>query len=268
MKTNFGTGVVASAEKAVLKEKEMDANNSVNICRIIVSGDSISRGIVYDEKKNKYMVLKNNYISILQEKLNGVIFNTARFGNTIIRGFNRLRKDLPKYSPDIAVIEYGGNDCDFNWHEVAVAPDNEHLPNTDFQGFQNQLREIINFLKNNSITSVVMTLPPLNAERYLKWISDNNPLIENNILKWLGSVTKLYWWQERYSSAIRKVAEECNIKCIDIREAFLQYADYTKFLCLDGIHPNEAGHKIIAEKIFDFVKSGYDYLLKSNDDAI
>ncbi|MEN6391576.1 MAG: SGNH/GDSL hydrolase family protein [Syntrophomonas sp.] len=244
----------------------MNANNSGSAYKIIVSGDSISKGVVYDERKNKYIVLENNYISLLQRKLNGVVYNTARFGNTIIKGFSKLRKDLPKYSPDIAFIEYGGNDCDFNWYEVALDPGNEHLPNTDFNGFQNQLKEIINFLKNNRITSVVMTLPPLNADRYLKWISKNNPLVEGSILNWLGSATKLYWWQERYSSAIQKVAEECNIKCIDIRGAFLQYADYTQFLCLDGIHPNEAGHEIIANKIIDYIKSGYDYLLKSNDD--
>ena len=29
----------------------------------------------------------------------------------------------------------------------------------------------------------------------------------------------------------------------------LGYADYSQYLCNDGIHPNEEGHKLIAEAI-------------------
>ena len=34
---------------------------------------------------------------------------------------------------------------------------------------------------------------------------------------------------------------------IDIRSAFLVRKDYTDYLCEDGIHPNEKGHRLIRE---------------------
>ena len=106
-----------------------------------------------------------------------------------------------------------------------------------------------------------MTLPPLNADMYFEWISKSSSTAKSNILKWLGSITKIYWWQERYNSVIIKIAEETQTKWIDIRGAFLQQPDYTKCLCIDGIHPNKEGHKIIADKIMEFIKNKYDFLL-------
>lgn len=235
-----------------------------SIYKYLVSGDSISRGVIFDEVKNKYVVLADNYVSLLQNKLNGVVCNTARFGNTLIKGIGKLKNDIVKDSPDIVLIEYGGNDCDYNWDEIADHPEAVHEPKTDFKQFEKQLTETVEFLKLNKIIPVLMTLPPLNADRYLKWVSKNNPLAEVNILKWLGSVTRIYWWQERYSSTIIKVAQETKTRWIDIRGAFLQYPDFNEFLCLDGIHPNQEGHRIIADKIIDFISTGYTYLLKEN----
>jgi len=239
-----------------------------SISKYLVSGDSISRGVIFDEIKNRYVVLADNYVSLLQNKLNGVVYNTAKFGNTLIKGIGRLKNDIVKDTPDIVLIEYGGNDCDYNWDEIADHPEAVHEPKNDFNQFEKQLTETVEFLKLNKIIPVLMTLPPLNADRYLKWVSKNNPLAEVNILKWLGSVTKIYWWQECYSSTIIRVAEATKTRWIDIRGAFLQYPDFNKFICVDGIHPNQAGHKIIADKILKFIETSYTYLLKDNSEIL
>jgi acyl-CoA thioesterase I len=242
--------------------EEVNENNY----KFLVTGDSISKGVIFDEVKSKYVVLKDNYVSLLQGRLKGIICNSARFGNTLVKGVAKLKNDIITDSPDIVLIEYGGNDCDYNWNEIADHPESIHNPKTDFNLFEKQLRETVEFLKKNRIIPVLMTLPPLNADRYLKWVSKNNPLAEVNILKWLGSVTRIYWWQERYSSTIIKVAKDTRTRWIDIRGAFLAYPDFSKFLCVDGIHPNQDGHRIIADKILDFVTTSYHYLLKENSE--
>jgi acyl-CoA thioesterase-1 len=240
----------------------MSEKTNKSISKYLVSGDSISKGVIFDEVKNKYVVLADNYVALLQNRLKGTVYNTAKFGNTLIKGISRLRHDIVKDTPDIVLIEYGGNDCDYNWNEIADHPESLHEPKTNFNQFEKQLKEIVEFLKTNKIMPILMTLPPLNADHYLKWVSKNNPLAEMNILRWLGSVTRIYWWQERYSSTIIKVAEETKTRWIDIRGAFLQYPDFNKFLCLDGIHPNQDGHKIIADKIIDFItNSSYKRLV-------
>ncbi len=232
--------------------------------KIIVSGDSISKGVIYDEIKMKYTILEENYVDLLRNKLDGIIYNTSRFGSTIIKGIQKLKTNIFKDKPDVVLIEYGGNDCDFNWDEIAKNPEADHIPKTDFETFENTLLETINLVKENRGIPVLMNLPPLNADKYLDWISKNSPAAKTNILKWLGSVTKIYWWQERYNSVIVKIAEETKTLWIDIRGAFLHYPDFTKLLCIDGIHPNKDGHIVIADKITDFIKKRYDQLLTVN----
>lgn len=234
--------------------------------RYIVSGDSISKGVIFDEEKQKYVVSKNNYVFLLQNKLKGAVCNLSKFGATITKGVKRLNEAIAEQKADIVLIEYGGNDCDFNWQEIANDPYGNHMPKTDLCTFERVLVDTVNRLKNNKFVPILMTLPPLNADSYLKWVSKNNPLAELNILNWLGSVTKIYWWQERYNTAIVKVAEETQTRWIDIREAFLRHSDFTKFLCLDGIHPNEEGQKLIAEKVLNYIKRNHCYLIRDDID--
>jgi lysophospholipase L1-like esterase len=106
-----------------------------------------------------------------------------------------------------------------------------------------------------------MTLPPLEADRYLKWVSKSDPRTEAEILKWLGSVAKIYWWQERYSSSILAVAENTDTRWIDVRGAFLHTPDFGALICRDGIHPNEAGHELIAKTIVDYISRDNAFLL-------
>lgn len=243
-----------------MSENEQDLE--MHEAKYIISGDSISKGVVYDETRSKYVILEDNYVSLLQDKLKGAVRNTARFGNTLIKGISNLKKDVLKDKPNIVLIEYGGNDCDFNWNEIASNPDAEHSPKTDFNLFEKMLTETISFLKNQSITPILMSLPPLNADKYFKWVCQSDPEAEKNIMRFLGSVTKIYWWQERYNSTIIKVSELTKTKYIDVRGAFLEHPDFTKFICSDGIHPNKDGHRIIYDKVLEFVKINYRHLLK------
>lgn len=230
----------------------------------LVLGDSISRGIIYREEKGKYVPTKESYVGLIQNKLKGTVNNVAKFGNTLLRGMERLQKELIKNKPDVVFIEFGGNDCDFNWQEVAENPHAEHEPKTNFDIFKTQLKVLIRDLESMNIIPALMTLPPLDPDRYFKWISHGNEEMGKNILKWLGSVSKIYWWQEKYNSAILNVAEETKTKLIDVRSAFLDYPDFRKLICIDGIHPNESGHKVIANKIYEYIKANYPYLLKEN----
>jgi len=41
---------------------------------------------------------------------------------------------------------------------------------------------------------------------------------------------------------------------IDITSVFLERRNYFDYLCEDGIHPNEAGHKLIEEAIVSYLR--------------
>ncbi|MBU3161041.1 SGNH/GDSL hydrolase family protein [Clostridium frigoris] len=229
---------------------------------IVAYGDSITKGIIYDDKKSKYATLKENFTSIVENKLKGPVYNAGRFGNTIMRGALKMYNDVIKKSPDIVLVEFGGNDCDYKWDEIAKNPEMEYKPNTDISTFRETLLSMIDTLKNNHILPVLLTLPPLDPLKYFNWISKEDSTSEKNILHWLGTKDRLFTWHNSYSKMITQVAKETDTVLIDVRAEFLKHSDYTRLLCKDGIHPNIDGQSLIATVILNFIKENYNFLLE------
>lgn len=61
-------------------------------------------------------------------------------------------------------------------------------------------------------------------------------------------------WHERYNIEIFKLAIATQVPVIDITSIFLEKKNYSRYLCNDGIHPNEEGHKLIAKAIEEHVR--------------
>jgi lysophospholipase L1-like esterase len=230
---------------------------------IILYGDSISRGVIYDEEKKKYVVTKQSFASSLSQTFNCAFYNASSFGNTLIRGLRNLSKDIEKRKPNIVVLEFGGNDCDFQWDEVAEKPFDKHVPNTNLSTFKEHLLEALEQLKLWNIFPVFLSLPPLVSTRYLKWVGNSDSRKMNRILSWLGDVEQISRWQSMYNDAIITIAREANIRWIDIRKAFLDQKNFEDYMCVDGIHPNSKGHQLITDHILGYIKADYSFLLKS-----
>ncbi len=230
---------------------------------IVAYGDSITKGIIYDDKRSKYATLKENFTSIIENKIKGPVYNAGKFGNTIMRGARKMYNDVIKKSPDMVLVEFGGNDCDYKWDEIAKNPDMEYKPNTDIITFRETLLTMIDTLKTNHILPVLMTLPPLDPLKYFKWIAKEDSFAEKNILHWLGTKDRLFTWHNSYSKMITEVANETSTVLIDVRSEFLKYSDYSRFLCKDGIHPNIEGQSLIATVILKFMKENYNFILQN-----
>ena len=101
-------------------------------------------------------------------------------------------------------------------------------------------------LRAHGVKPVLSTLPPISSERYLDWITRDG-LSKENILTWLGDANAIYRYQENYSRAIERLAGELNCFLVDLRSAFLEKRVLLPYLCADGIHPSDAGQKLIHE---------------------
>ena len=102
---------------------------------------------------------------------------------------------------------------------------------------------------------VMMSLPPLEPNRYLKWISQNDEQKQNSILKFLGDVDIIYRRQEMYSNTVTKVAYKNGCDFVDVRQKFLQSDNFPDLMCLDGIHANERGQKVMIDAFVDYFKN-------------
>ena len=72
-----------------------------------------------------------------------VLHNAAKFGSTITRGLKNLPLEIQNKKPDIVVLEFGGNDCDFNRDEISDNPSSIHEPNKDIKTFQDILMKTV-----------------------------------------------------------------------------------------------------------------------------
>jgi lysophospholipase L1-like esterase len=223
---------------------------------IHVFGDSILRGVLLDPVNKRYYPLPDDRFRRFEEQFGLKLHNKSSFGCIIGKGYRKVRAMLSGDDQpcDIAVLEYGGNDCDFNWAEVAEKPDSPHEPNTPLAVFKNTYLQIINDLKSRSIVPVIMSLPPICAEKYFNWITRNG-LSKEKILSWLGDVQTIARYQELYSLAVTEIALSTSSQLIDIRSAFLERRDYARLICDDGIHPNLDGHELITKVCTDFAAS-------------
>ena len=230
------------------------------IKKVEIYGDSILKGVMLDENTGRYYFGTKENIKKISDDFGLDIVNNAKFGCTINKGYMLLKKKLDSgMDCDAVILEYGGNDCDFNWEEIAKNPNEDFLPKTEIKRFKDTYIQMITELKEKNIIPVLISLPPISAEKYMKWVCRHG-ISKDNILLWLGDIQRVYRFQELYSSIIEELAYEQNVPFVDVRKAFLENKNLNELLCEDGIHPNSKGHKIITETFSSFMKGCKDFV--------
>ena len=215
---------------------------------VTVYGDSILKGVLLENGK---YVVNRDWERQLGEMFQLTIRNCARFGCTIRKILPLIRKDsgAPTPAEEIAVLEMGGNDCDFDWAAISREPEDHYECKTPPREFLSRYREAVDLIRGSGRTPVLMNLPPVHSERYLRYICRDG-LSMQSILQWLGSVEMISRWQSRYSQMVEQVAKEKKVKLIDLRRAFPRDPrELEPYLCEDGIHPSRLGQKLIFDTL-------------------
>lgn len=229
--------------------------------QVRIFGDSLMKGVILGED-NKYHIPKGVNVDAFAKEFYLDIFNHSSFGCTVTKGAGILSKALADgLDSDFVLLEYGGNDCDFNWAQVSAAPDEEHLPHTPIALFSDTLIAAVKQVSDRGIKPILMSLPPISADRYIDWICSSG-LSKKNIIKWLGDTQMIYRFQELYSDTVAGIAHLYNCIFVDVRRAFLDKRNYCDLMCADGIHPNTRGQALIRQVFTDFFKNS-DLLLPS-----
>ena len=220
--------------------------------RITALGDSLTRGVVLNEK-NRYSILDNSFIDIVGNKLGLDITNYGKFGCTIDFGQQVIDRHADEISAsDYTFLEFGGNDCDFNWGKIADNPKEEHLPKTILDSFKEKFGKLIERVRALGSTPIIISLPPIDSEYYFSFISRlMSSEQRENIYSWLGGdVNVIARWHEMYNRALFELSKLMQAPIIDITTPFDKFQGAMRTLyCSDGIHPNAEGHKLIAASI-------------------
>ncbi len=211
-----------------------------------IFGDSIMAGVV--QENGRYSRCKDQFVR-LEEETGARLDNHSSFGSTVIKGFGRLEKFLEQGRlGDFTLIEFGGNDCAYNWAEVAAEPDGEHLCVVPPEEFEKQYALMINAVAEAGSIPVAATLPPISSRRYLAHVCRDG-LDSRAILHWLGDLEAIHRWQEGYSAMVRRLAQSLGCRILDLRSVFpASISEQEKYLCQDGIHPNRLGQQLMYEQ--------------------
>ena len=211
---------------------------------IQIWGDSLAVGITYDERRNRYAISKERCTNRLSESLHCKVVNNAKMGATVLDGLERFANAKPVEGA-LCVVEYGGNDCNLDWQRLSDDPNAEPLAKVELSVFTQKLEEFIRKIEAGGMKAVLVTPLPLHAERFFDWVSQG--LNRESIRHALGDIQTIYSWQERYTIAVRKVAQKMGTPLIDLRDAMLANNRYPFLICKDGMHLRDEGYRYLSD---------------------
>jgi len=211
---------------------------------IQIWGDSLLKGVVFDELRNRYQILRDNCVQQLKALLPFPVENNARMGCTAPEGFDILMASEMQ-AGGLALIEFGGNDCDMDWTAVAADPSKDHQPKTSPEVFTQMLEQCVTQVRQADMEPMLVVPTPLHAPRYFDWVTRG--LDRAVVLRFLGDVERIYRLQERYALLVCRTASKMSCPLLNLRDAFLAVKNYERLLCIDGIHPNAVGHALMLD---------------------
>lgn len=202
--------------------------------KILFIGDSITD--VKFNRKNRFKIKgKNNYALQLKKRLK----KYSKSINVTIKGiasnrtyhiYDRLTEDCINLKPDVIIMLIGVNDA---WENYVP----EQYPPL-LRPMEPHIREIYRRFKTELPGTQVLYLMPFMIDAVEEKLPFHKTLDE-------------------FREVLKSVALENDAKVIDIQEIFneVQRTVEPKKLAIDGIHPTDLGHTVIAdaiEKVFEF----------------
>ena len=162
------------------------------------------------------------------------------------------------------------SDLDYSGDSLSVVALAKALYASDF-GVQEAMRskeeiidyfpEMIRELEKIDFSSVELVIIGSGTNDYYNGIlleNSKNPMDEHSFA---GALRRTIGYLRRinpeYVNKEIEVAEECGVEVLDIYHDFYpheQWEDYTLYT-LDGLHPNDDGRKMIAERIAEYLKN-------------
>lgn len=216
--------------------------------KIIVIGDSILKGAVTGtDSGHLFDIIEESSLNLAQKTLGFEMDNQSVFGNVISKGQRKLNKMLERgETADFCIVEFCGNDSDYDWALVSENPTATHQQRTMLADYLRIYEEMVNALREHKITPVIMISPALCAERWFNHITNGHN--RENILSFLGGdLEKPFKNQKEYDDALVTLAAKLNVQTVNMREPMLESGHFDDLMCKDGIHPNEAGYRFMAD---------------------
>lgn len=175
--------------------------------------------------------------------IDAVVIN-AGIGNTTTRqAVARLDRDVRRHHPDIVIVQFGIND---SWIDVDEGKTKPRLTRAEFR---RNLTIIARQLKQDGARVILMTPNPMRWRDpfYIKAFTEHPGLLD------VQSVRGIDLLLDQYAMDVRDVATSESSPLVDVFDAIERYGTVRGqaiddiLLAGDGIHPNEAGQRLVCQ---------------------
>ena len=236
--------------------------------RIIVLGDSISFGLCVPEEKTYYKLLEK----MLHEAFPPLTFEVISVGipgYTSFQGLQLLKSEILSYSPDMIIINFGGNNefarGSFTDREYAQMISSSFLEKWSRKartlGLLKSLSQMLKSTeadrkagRNTASSRSTLRVPQAS---FLEDLIEMKMLAEKSDIETIFVVpphsdTNLRWQPvaEGYTAIVRYLGNHYPVADVDSQ---FKKRDSDALFTKDYFHPNENGHRIIAETLFKVV---------------
>ncbi|MFL2628763.1 MAG: SGNH/GDSL hydrolase family protein [Candidatus Marisimplicoccus sp.] len=198
--------------------------------QVVFLGDSITQN---------GRTLELGFINLIEEKIDSEKFNLIGkgiSGDKVSDLLVRYEEDVLAQNPDIVFIYIGINDV---WHSYDLGK------GSDIDFYEKGLRKIIEDIKRRG-AKIILCTPTLIGER-VTFEDETEIKIDKEL--------------DAFSGVVRNLASEFNTELLDLRKIFKDYItknnknnDYQDYLTNDGVHLNDEGNRLIAEKMLSYIE--------------
>lgn len=187
------------------------------------------------------------YAERVAEALQGIgsslsVHNAGVSSNTTKNARERLARDVLAYKPRVVVIQFGINDAAVDvWKHPPAST--SRVPLADYE---RNLRSMIDALRSQGAKPILMTTNPTRWTPRLRDLYGKPPYRPEDADGFDSPVLA------HYNEAVRKLAKELAIPLVDVHAAMSK--KNVDRLLLDGMHPNDDGHRIVAELLVPVIR--------------
>jgi acyl-CoA thioesterase-1 len=215
--------------------------NAAEAIRVVCLGDSITKGV-------RPGVLANQTFAFLleekakSEKLAVEVFNVGIGGERTDQALARLENDVIARKPHIVTVMYGAND--------SYVDPGKAGPRLSEMQFRENLAKIVDRLAAKQIKVILMTEP--------RWGAAAKP-------NGLGEQPNLR--MEPFMQAVIEISKMKSTPIVDHYKIWTEFEKTGKSIgeiTTDQLHPNPAGHRLLADSIWPTLKNQIKLISKQN----
>jgi lysophospholipase L1-like esterase len=212
--------------------------------RIVALGDSTTEASWEGNAKTVYA--ERLAAGLEAQGVEVEMINAGLSDTTSLQAVARLDSDVRRYAPDYVIVQFGIND---SWIDASQG---RTTPRLTLDEYTASLETIIRTLRADGARPILMTPNPMRwSELYGAELRDPALGFDFDDLRGINRLLDVY------AKRVREIARRENVPLVDVSAHFEAYGPVPGqsvddlLIENDGIHPNDAGHALIAEWLLE-----------------